>query len=209
MKQIILASGSPRRHQLLKMIGVPHQIVTSDVDEDIVMDVDPADFARHLSSIKAHDVATKTSFDLLIAADTIVVLRGEILGKPRDHSDARQILKKLSGNTHEVITAVTLLNVTGDPFTFHESTKVTFDKLSEHEIESYIQTGSPMDKAGAYGIQDDLGSLFVSRIDGDYYNVVGLPVHRLYQHLKEFVPQIAHDILSGPHVSRTPNLMKI
>lgn len=208
MKQIILASGSPRRHQLLNMIGLPHRIVPSDVDEDIELDVDPADYARHLSIIKAQDVASKTQFDLLIAADTIVVLHGEILGKPRDQFEAGQILRKLSGNTHEVITAVTILNDSGESTTFHELTKVTFAELSDLEIDHYIQTGSPMDKAGAYGIQDDLGSLFVSRIDGDYYNVVGLPVHRLYHHLNEFVPLIAKNILSGPQRSTIPNGMK-
>lgn len=203
MKQIILASGSPRRHQLLKMIGLPHQVVSADVDEDIVMDVVPADFAMHLSSIKAREVASRTHFDLLIAADTIVVLNDEILGKPRDPFDAHQILRKLSGNMHEVITAVTLINASGDQLTFHESTHVTFEDLSDQEIEFYIQTGSPMDKAGAYGIQDDLGSLFVKRIDGDYYNVVGLPIQSLYRHLKTFSPDIAVTIISGTSASYT------
>jgi septum formation protein len=195
LKKIILASGSPRRHALLTMIGLRHQVVPSTIDEILEPGKSATEVAISLSEQKALDVARNQSFDLIIAADTIVVLDGVMLGKPVDTDDAVSMLQTLSGKTHEVITAVTLLSGSGAMHSFAETTCVTFSELHVSEIKAYVSTGSPMDKAGAYGIQDDLGSLFVKRIVGDYYNVVGLPLQRLYAELKTSAPHIASLIL--------------
>lgn len=200
-KRIILASGSPRRHYLLNMIGIAHEVITADVDESPIEGLTPTLFARHLASQKVQHVAGSVRADLIIGADTIVVLDDVILGKPESPEHARSMLATLSGRTHEVITAVAMLTPEMvSPHVFHVVTEVTFSILTKNEIDSYVAGGSPMDKAGSYGIQDDLGSLFVSSIRGDYYNVVGLPIHALYQKLKLFVPEIADEIM---HVARS------
>ena len=178
------------------MIGLRHQVIPSTVDEILEPGKSAHEVAISLSEQKALDVARDRSFDLLIAADTIVVLDGVMLGKPIDTDEAISMLQTLSGRTHEVITAVTLLSGSGAMHSFAETTFVSFSELNLSEIQAYVSTGSPMDKAGAYGIQDDLGSLFVKRIDGDYYNVVGLPLQRLYAELKTSAPTIASMILN-------------
>ena len=194
MKQIVLASQSPRRKNLLTQINLTFIIHPSSVDEEFDPSSDPGTIVEHLARIKARDVASNYASALTIGADTIVVYDDEVLGKPIDESDAFHLLKKLSGQVHEVYSGVCLLltdenkSVT-ETLTFHEVTKVTFAELDDQEIWDYIQTGSPMDKAGAYGIQDDWGSLFVSRIEGDYYNVVGFPLHQFYEKLKLFAPE--------------------
>ncbi|HAC16400.1 MAG TPA: septum formation protein Maf [Bacteroidetes bacterium] len=195
MKNIILASGSPRRHQLLNMIGLQHTVISPTVDEDSIKNSDPIQLAIQLAELKAKEVAHKNQFDLLIAADTIVVLDDKILGKPQTETDAFTMLSLLSGKSHSVITGVTFVNKKMELHSFYVESKVTFSELDNTEISSYIAGGSPMDKAGAYGIQDDLGSLFVKRIDGDYYNVVGLPINQLYNELKHFSPDITEGIL--------------
>lgn len=195
MKKIILASGSPRRHALLTSIGLPHVVIPSTIEEIFDYSVSASTAAEILARQKAHEVATNQEFDLLIAADTIVVLNGNLLAKPGSRDEAIQMLKTLSGKTHEVITGVTLLTSSQER-TFSVSTKVTFESLSNLEIEAYVDTGSPMDKAGGYGIQDDLGSLFVKHIEGDYYNVVGLPLQRLYSEIKDISSDIAALIFS-------------
>jgi septum formation protein len=183
MSRFILASASPRRHHLLRMCGFEFDVIPSTVDEVFVDGQDPDTQATRLSSLKAADVASQRPDTWVLAADTIVVHNGRQLAKPVDTADAHAMLRSLSGHTHSVVTGVTLRK--GDvEHSFSVTTRVTFAELSDAEIAMYVATGSPMDKAGAYGIQDDLGALFISRIDGCYYNVVGLPLQRLYTELK-------------------------
>lgn len=177
------------------MIGLQHTVISPTVDEDSIKNSDPIQLAIQLAELKAKEVAHKNQFDLLIAADTIVVLDDKILGKPQTETDAFTMLSLLSGKSHSVITGVTFVNKKMELHSFYVESKVTFSELDNTEISSYIAGGSPMDKAGAYGIQDDLGSLFVKRIDGDYYNVVGLPINQLYNELKHFSPDITEGIL--------------
>lgn len=137
-----------------------------------------------LAAQKAEPISHEHPEALTLGADTVVVLEGEVLGKPRSEAEARSMLERLSGATHTVYTGLALLHPSsGRRLTAHEATQVTFSELSDDEIARYVETGSPMDKAGAYGIQDDYGALFISRIEGDYYNVVGLPLQRLYRML--------------------------
>ena len=181
--ELILASKSPRRQELLKLFGLPFTVRVADIDETMEHD-DPAEAVALLSRKKAA-AARETDDQVVIGADTIVVLDGKILGKPADEADAFRMLSALSGRRHQVMTGVTVLQ--GDRFvSVTEITEVTFRSLTEQEIRRYIATGDPMDKAGSYGIQSG-GALFVEGICGDYYNVVGLPVCRLGQILKEFM----------------------
>jgi septum formation protein len=200
LKRIILASGSPRRHYLLNMIGLQHDVIPSKVDETYSDDLQPWQVTEFLAKSKASDVYQQHSNGIIIAADTIVILDNVILNKPSDDSEAFSMLRNLSGRTHTVITGVAIvytdhLTKLKKSIVFNVSTKVTFAELSDDEINAYIATGSPMDKAGAYGIQDDMGCIFISKIDGDYYNVVGLPLHMLYKHLKNELPQVASLLL--------------
>jgi septum formation protein len=200
--RIILASGSPRRHYLLKMINLSHEVIPSSVKEIVPVGLSPEEVARSLALQKAQDVANSQTNSVVIGADTIVVLDGEILGKPESAAQAVEMLQKLSGNTHTVITGVAILvesHEKVDPTVFHESTQVTFSSLTDDEIRAYVAGGSPMDKAGAYGIQDDLGCLFVSKIQGDYYNVVGLPLQQLYQQLRSVNPEIAQRLFNASY----------
>lgn len=182
---ILLASASPRRSELLTQIGCDFRIVPSDVIEDNTQRIPPAQLA--ISHAKAKALASRTEADadnnIIIGADTIVVLNGEVFGKPQDAADARRMLKSLSGREHEVITGVAV--VTGDRvLTDYTSTSVRMAVMCAEEIESYIATGEPMDKAGAYAIQG-IGALFVEGIDGCYSNVVGLPLRMLAKLLKQ------------------------
>ena len=183
---IILASGSPRRRELLSQIGVQnYRVVTSDVDESADPDLPPDQLVELLSRRKAEAVRELMGDNaLIIAADTVVSLEGEVLGKPGDETGAFRMLSALSGNRHQVYTGFTVLRgervVTG-----HEMTSVTFRDLEPEEIEDYIATGEPMDKAGAYGIQG-VGAVLISGIEGDYFNVMGLPVYRLSRVLASF-----------------------
>ena len=174
---IILASHSPRRRELLERMGVERfEVCPPGVDEDIG-DYPPAELVSRLSRRKAEAVAAQREGGVIIAADTVVALDGAVLGKPADGLEAFKMLSTLSGGRHQVYTGVTVL--AGDEkHTEYEVTDVTFRELSEQEIEDYIRTGEPMDKAGAYGIQG-YGALFIEGIRGDYYNVMGLPVCRL------------------------------
>lgn len=183
MSRFILASASPRRQHLLRMCGFEFDVIPSTVDEVFIDGQDPLTQATRLSSLKAADVASQRPDTWVLAADTIVVHNGRQLAKPIDTADAHAMLRSLSGHTHSVVTGVTLQQG-DDVHAFAVTTHVTFAELSDSEIAMYVATGSPMDKAGAYGIQDDLGALFISRIDGCYYNVVGLPLQRLYTELK-------------------------
>ncbi len=180
---IILASQSPRRRELLSRMGLTFSVVTPAVDEGLYHDPDPAALVRTLSRAKARAVA-RTPDDLVIAADTVVVLDGQVLGKPASPEEARTMLSALSGRTHLVCTGVTVCR--GEQVLSEaETTLVTFRALSPAEIGHYAATGEPMDKAGAYGIQG-YGALLVEGIRGDYFNVVGLPVCRLGRMLARF-----------------------
>ena len=183
---IILASGSPRRKELLTQIGVKdYRVVVSDVDENVDRDMPPDQMVEELSRRKAEAVRDQVGGDaLIIAADTVVSLEGEVLGKPSDETDAFRMLSALSGNRHQVYTGFTVL-CGGEAVTSHETTTVTFRELEMQEIMDYIATGEPMDKAGAYGIQG-LGAVLISGIEGDYFNVMGLPVYRLGRVLAGF-----------------------
>lgn len=187
--KFVLASKSPRRVELLKLVGLEFTVQPSDIDENLPENLSPEDLVMQLATLKASHIAstTKDSEVYIIGADTIVVHKGDILGKPIDEDDAVSMLKKLSGDSHDVYTGYTVVRMS-DAFmcTQFEKTTVHFKPLTEEEILRYVKTGEPMDKAGAYGIQQK-GSLIVDRIDGDYFNVVGLPVCALAQMLrKEF-----------------------
>ncbi len=182
----VLASRSPRRRRLLERIGMQFDVDASDVEEIVPPDLTPDRVVESLAMMKARDVAGRHREALTMGADTIVVLDGEILGKPADEREAAAMLRRLSGATHTVYTGIALVHPASErTVCAHEGTHVTFAPMEEHEVASYVASGSPMDKAGGYGIQDDRGALFVSRIDGDYYNVVGLPLHRFYRTMKE------------------------
>ena len=179
---IILASQSPRRQELLKYITTEFEIKVSDVDEALPDGISPIDAVLYLSNIKAQPFANGD--DIVIGADTVVALDGKILGKPKTTEEARQMLRFLSGREHSVLTGVTIANAEKST-SFAVETRVKFFDLTDDEIERYIATGEPMDKAGAYGIQG-YGSLLVESITGDYFNVVGLPVSTLARKLIRF-----------------------
>ena len=204
MKKIILASQSPRRKELLAQAGFEFQIITSDVDE-VITHTKPRDIAESLSSQKAEDVYHKLIEKygeaearnyLVIGADTIVAIEDKILGKPKDRVDAYEMMKLLSGKTHQVYTGVTVVTGSrlkdGTPqnYTFHECTDVTLYEITDEEINEYLDAGDEWaDKAGAYGVQATVGAKFVKELKGDYNNVVGLPVARLYQELKKILDE--------------------
>lgn len=186
-KKIILASRSPRRKALLKQIGVEFTVMESGVDEDEYGGISPADHVLVLSKNKAEAVRARVRDGLLIGADTIVVCNGKILGKPKNKKDAFAMLSQLSGRAHEVYTGFTILDAkSGRSVSDYEVTKVTFRKLAPAEISGYVDGGSPLDKAGAYGIQDDYGAVFVKRIEGCFYNVVGFPLTKFYLTMQRF-----------------------
>ncbi|MGE5364127.1 MAG: Maf family protein [Bacteroidota bacterium] len=181
---IILASKSPRRKKLLKLLNIKFRTLEVHLDEDIPEQEDPADSVKRLSVEKLALAREKVKKGIIITADTIVVLDNHVLGKPADKKDAVRMLNLLSGRTHTVYTGFSIYNSqTGRTITDLQKTAVTFRTLGQHEIEEYVDGGSPMDKAGAYGIQDDFGAVFVEKISGCYYNVVGLPLSRLYRDL--------------------------
>ncbi len=180
--QLILASASPRRKELLGLFHIPFTIRVADIDETMNSTKSPYDEVARVSRLKALAVSREET-DTVIAADTIVVCEGKVLGKPKDEAEANAMLSLLSGRDHQVMTGCTV--VRGDRIeTFTEVTDLHFRELSQTEIADYVASGEPMDKAGAYGIQGG-AALFCQRMVGDYYNVMGLPVCRLYQTLKE------------------------
>jgi len=181
----ILASASPRRRELLSLAGLSFTVCVSDVDETLLSHWTAEQAARELAHQKTQAVAAQVPSDcVVIGADTIVALDGTLLGKPENPEDAKEMLSLLSGREHSVITSVCLMH--GEKFrVFSQETRVQFYPLSENEINAYVATGEPMDKAGAYGIQGK-GSLLVERIAGDYFNVVGLPIARLVRELEGF-----------------------
>jgi septum formation protein len=183
---IYLASQSPRRKSLLKQIGLKFKTFSVELDEEILDGEHPIKTVKRLSLEKLKLAETIVSEGIVITADTIVVIDGEIIGKPRTYSEAKVILKRLSGKTHFVYTGYSIKNIVKNKLiTDYRKTSVTFRELSNSEINEYVKTGSPMDKAGAYGIQDDYGALFISKINGCYYNVMGLPLSKVFLSLKE------------------------
>ncbi len=182
--QLILASKSPRRKQLLEEAGFEFTIRTQDIEENFPLEMNPSLVTIYLAEKKALSVAILTENEMIIASDTIVVAGGEILGKPGSPSQAKEMLLKLSGTTHQVITGV-CLRTKNFTHSFSEETAVTFKQLSTEEIRHYILNFKPFDKAGAYGIQEWIGLIGVSKIKGCYFNVVGFPVARFYAELKK------------------------
>ncbi len=183
---IILASKSPRRQNLLKELGFEFEIKTKDIEEIYPLELQREDVAVYLSELKASAFKSDLNDnDLVLTSDTIVCLNDEIIGKPTDRLGAIEMLGKLSGNKHEVITAVTLLSKEKQ-HTFYDVTEVYFKKLSSEEIEYYIDKYEPFDKAGSYGIQEWIGYIGIDKINGSYFNVMGLPVKRVYDEILAF-----------------------
>jgi septum formation protein len=186
IKEIVLASASPRRKELLELIGLQFKIDPGDYKENMNLKLSPHELARALSLEKAKSVAGKYNNAIIIAADTFVIIRGQLLGKPHTEDEARRMLVLLDGATHLVITGFTILDTdTGKKISRSVETKVTFKNLTEKEIDAYVKTKEPLDKAGAYAIQG-LGSILVKRIEGDYFNVIGLPLCPLVECLEKF-----------------------
>jgi septum formation protein len=193
---LYLASQSPRRAALINLLGIQRiEIRPSPVEEIFDYSESPEAIVQDLALQKAQAALQtfnkKDTPGVIVGSDTIVYLGEKILGKPLDEVEAARMLRSLSNNTHTVFTGVALIDTKSKKsLTFFEQTNVTFRQLSDDEIGAYIATGSPMDKAGAYGIQEDHGAVFVKKIVGDYYNVVGLPLCSLHQHLKSFAPEL-------------------
>lgn len=181
MKHIILASASPRRKEILELADLKFDIMPSNAQE-ITTKTAPNEVVMELASIKAKDIYKKSEKQsMIVGADTVVAYQGQILGKPTDEADAKRMLTMLSGQTHEVYTGVCIIE-DGKTKTFYEETKVTFYEISDEQIDHYIKTGEPMDKAGSYGIQGK-AAVFIKGIEGDYYNVVGFPIARFLQEI--------------------------
>jgi septum formation protein len=186
MRRIVLASASPRRRELLEQIGLQFEVEPTDYDEETTSASEPHEIARELSLGKARTAAQKHRNVLIIAADTFVVLGDRILGKPHTNGEAREMLRALNGQTHSVITGFTVLDTeTGKVLSKSVETRVCMRRSTLKEIESYVRTKEPLDKAGGYAIQGR-GAVLVERIEGDYSNVVGLPLSALAESLKEF-----------------------
>ena len=186
--RLVLASNSPRRRELLSGLGVPFTVRTIDgIDESYPANLDGADIPLHIARQKAAAyLPTLAPDELLITADTIVYLDNRVIGKPKDENEAIRMLHTLSGRTHKVITGVSL-STTERTKAFATVSLVTFAPLSEEEIDYYVHTFHPLDKAGAYGVQEWIGMVGVKRIEGSYFNVMGLPVQRLYEELRAFI----------------------
>ncbi|MDY2700101.1 MAG: Maf family protein [Suilimivivens sp.] len=194
MNKIILASASPRRRELLEQLGVEFEIIPSQVEEKM-KSMEPSRMVMELSEIKAEDIYNRLSqeekeLSTVIGADTVVAFEDQVMGKPQSSSEAIEMLSRLQNNTHQVYTGVTLIFRKGpgkvpSKISFFEKTDVTMYPISSDEIAAYVNTGEPMDKAGAYGIQGR-GAAFIKEIHGDYNNVVGLPIGRLYQEMKRY-----------------------
>jgi septum formation protein len=182
MTQVVLASGSPRRSEILTALNIPFQKMVSDINEEAYLEENPISLVQTLSLEKAKSILTDVSEDaLIIAADTIVWFKGNALGKPKNYEDAYSIITMLSGKCHQVYTGITMIDVkTQTSFTDYCMTKVYMRNLKEDEIKGYINTKEPFDKAGAYGIQG-FGATLIKKIEGDYFNVVGLPISKLIE----------------------------
>lgn len=188
MKKVILASGSPRRRELLSGLDIDFEVDTENYfKESVDDDIEPRDVPAAMSVGKSHGFHRALSADeVLVTADTVVVVGSSVLGKPHSREEAVGMLRRLSGCTHEVITAVTVRDV-GTEETFTDSTLVTFAKIPECDIEYYVDTYKPYDKAGAYGIQEWIGYSYITGISGSFYNVMGFPVHKVYKALSRYM----------------------
>ncbi len=189
MQNLILASSSPRRKELLENLRLTFTVSSSEVDESFDPTLSPEDVVMDLAKRKAQVIFKENPDSFVIGSDTIVVVDQQVLGKPTDEADAMGMLEKLSGRKHDVYTGVSILSPTGTA-RFYEKTEVWFWELTDEEIKSYVQSGEPLDKAGAYGIQQ-LGSMLVKKINGDYFAVVGLPVAKTYRELKRLGYQLS------------------
>jgi len=190
----VLASSSPRRQALLSKVGFSFTSVSPDLDEVQIENESAHDMVARLAVEKASLVAKDHPSSLVLGSDTCVELHGSVLGKPESAAEARHMLSQLSGQTHSVYTGIALVHLSSSRVVSHvEQTSVTFASLSAKEIEDYVNTGSPMDKAGAYGIQDDQGAFFVKSIAGDFYTVMGLPLHQLYVLLRSRFPDLIRE----------------
>ncbi len=183
--RITLVSQSPRRRNLLKELGFEFEVTSVDIPEEYEKEMKPEEVALYLAELKANAFSFQSENTLIITADTIVSLKGEILGKPKNTSDANRILKYLSGNIHDVITGV-CIKTREKHTSFYSKTHVHFKELDDEEIRFYVDQYKPYDKAGSYGIQEWIGYIGIDRIEGSFYNVMGLPVQRLYEELKNF-----------------------
>jgi len=180
-EKLILASSSPRRKEILLAVNWPFEAIAANIDESRRDSEDALPYVKRLAETKARAVAARFSSGLVLGADTVVVAENEILGQPREPNEARRMLKLLSGKWHEVLTGVCLMRAqNGQAVIDHEITRVRFASLSDSEIDWYVATGEPLDKAGAYAIQGRAG-LFIEEIEGDYFNIVGLPIRLIYE----------------------------
>ena len=179
-EKLVLASGSPRRAEILERAGWPHEIIVAGIDETLLPDEEAASYVQRLARSKAEKVASGLDGGLVLGADTTVVVADQILGQPVDEADARRMLELLNAKWHEVLTGVALVRVGGETRVGYETTRVRFAEMSDEEIDWYISTGEPFGKAGAYGIQGK-ASLFIEQIEGDYLNIMGLPIRLVYE----------------------------
>ena len=185
---VILGSQSPRRRELMAGLDIPFSCVTIDADESYPTELKGGDIPMYISRAKARAyVSELQDNDLLITSDTIVWLNGEMLGKPQDEAEAKAMLARLSGQTHEVYTAVCFADKNGELETWVDCTKVTFNNLSEKDIDYYVSKYRPLDKAGAYGVQEWIGYVGVTRMEGSYFNVMGFPICHVYERLKKYI----------------------
>ncbi len=182
-EKLILASGSPRRKELLTAVGWEFEAITAGIDESVMPGEDPATYVQRLAKSKAEAVTAKMDHGLVLGADTTVVVNGQILGQPTDDDDAKRMLQLLNDKWHEVLTGVAVLRVGAESRVAYETTRVRFAEMSDQEIDWYVSTGEPRGKAGAYGIQGAAG-LFIKEIQGDYFNIVGLPIRLVYELIK-------------------------
>lgn len=185
-KRLVLASNSPRRITLLKMTGYHFDIIPHTIKEDIPCKIFPEELVSNLAFLKASDVARKLDNAIIISADTIVVYKGNVLGKPKDTRDAKRILKMLSGSGHDIITAVCIIDMPSRKKLLRiDRTSIIMKKITEDEIEIYVRSGEPMDKAGAYAVQGE-GKKFIEKMDGSFSNAVGLPLETVHEMLNNF-----------------------
>ena len=179
-EKLVLASGSPRRSEILERAGWPHEIIVPGIDETVLPNEDAAAYVQRLARSKAEAVASRLETGLVLGADTTVVVANQILGQPLDDADARRMLRLLNAKWHDVLTGVAVVHVGGETRVGYQRTRVRFAEMSETEIDWYIATGEPFGKAGAYGIQGK-ASLFIEEIEGDYFNIMGLPIRLVYE----------------------------
>jgi septum formation protein len=178
-EKLVLASSSPRRTEILERAGWPHEVMVAGIDETVLPNEEPAAYVQRLARSKAETVASRLQQGLVLGADTTVVIANEILGQPVDEADARRMLYLLNAKWHEVLTGVAVVQVGGESRVAYETTRVRFAEMSDAEIDWYIATREPFGKAGAYGIQGK-ASLFIEEIEGDYFNIMGLPIRLVY-----------------------------